>query len=127
METNVSEQSDITITKFGIYTIHGKISKVGYFTSSKVSSHLYYNSSMRYFFLVKFYQSEKCHIDFFNTYDPELNFLDNAYGKGEYFVAGSEEGYVKKELVYSYDTGKYSIKSHNECKNAFYDLLLKNC
>ena len=121
------EEEVIKTTKFGIYEIKGNISKIGYTIQKSVSSHLYFNMSMQHFFLVKFFESGKCHIDFFHTYDPELNYLENAYGKGEYIVAGSEEGYVKKELAYSYDTGKYSIKSHNECKNAFFVLQLKNC
>ena len=121
----MTEEQKIKITKFGVYEIRGNISKIGYNISSKVSSHLYFNTTMQHFFLVKFFESGKCHIDFFQTYDSEMNYLENAYGKGDYVIGSCEGNIIKKELIYCYDTSSYNIATFD--KDKVFVLSLKGC
>jgi hypothetical protein len=109
----MNDVNAVPITKIGVYEIHGDIKKIGYLTSAKISTQLYYNLSMRQFFWVKWFASGKCHIDFFDTNEAGLDYLDNPYGRGEVSVAFCSRQDCVRELFYNYETNSYSVSSYD--------------
>jgi hypothetical protein len=114
-------QCDDVINIYGNYKIRGDIELVGKFETEKIKNTLHYNHTKNQFFLFKEFQSGKCHIDFFLSYEniqPGLLFdKDNRFrdilGIGLVDEIAFSISSSNKNLYFDYSKNVYVITHQN--------------
>jgi hypothetical protein len=105
--------ADEAVHCFGNYKITGDVEVAGIFNTAKVKNTLYYNHTREQFFLLKEYQSGKCHIDFFLSFDEiEPGLFFDMPGIFKVKVAFST-GYDEKLLSFDYTKNVYIVQSEH--------------
>ena len=112
-------QIDDVINIYGNYKIRGDIQVVGKFETEKIKNTLHYNHTKNQFFLFKEFQSGKCHIDFFLSYEnvePGLLFDKNNFFKDALGIVDEIAFSISssnKNLYFDYSKNVYVITHQN--------------